>query len=147
VARAEFEQFDHLPRTFGSAMAQVQCLPQLVEGCRPSPRQPPLRQRSRACQCARLFEQYIEIVLQIKDLLLAAIAAFMPRNALASMAQLNGSGMNSGFNPGARRQRNRVAVGPYPHATSPSVVASFVYICTSNWARDTDTYAMRLLRS
>ena len=99
MAGAEFEQFDHLPRTFGSAMAQVQRLPQLVEGCRPSSRQPPLRQRSRACQCARLFAQYVEIVLQIEDLLLAAIAAFMPRNALASMTQLNGSGMNSGFNP------------------------------------------------
>ena len=85
MAGAEFEQLDHLPRAFGSAMPQVQRLPQLIEGCGPSPRLPPLRQRSRACQCPRLLAQYVKIMLQIEDLLLSAVAAFVPGNTLASM--------------------------------------------------------------
>src|SRR5450432_866363 len=94
VTGAEFEQFDHLPCTLGPAMPQVQRLPQLIEGCRPAPCLPPLRQWSRACQCARLLAQHIQIMLQIEDLLLSAVAAFMPGNTLACVTQLNRSGMN-----------------------------------------------------
>ena len=85
MAGAEFEQFDHLPCTLGSAMPQVQCVPQLIEGCRPSPRLPPLCQRSRAHQCARLLAQHVQIMLQIEYLLLSAVAAIVPGNTLASM--------------------------------------------------------------
>src|SRR5665213_2081282 len=108
---AEFEQLDHLPRAQGSAMTQVQRLPQLIEGLWPASRLPPLCQRSGAGQCARLLAQHVQIMFQIKNLLLAAIAAFMPRNALAPMTQLNCGRMNSGFNLSAWRQWNRVAVG------------------------------------
>ena len=92
-------------------MAQIQRLPQLIERRWPASRLPPLCQRSRACQCARLPPQYVLIVLQIEDLLLAAVAAFMPRNALAPMPYLDRIGMNSGLYLRARRQRNRIAVG------------------------------------
>src|ERR1035437_963096 len=85
LAGAEFEQFDHLSRALGSAMTQVQRLPQPIERRWPAPRLPPLCQRGRSCQCARLLAQYVQIVLKVEDLLLAAVAAFMPRNALAPM--------------------------------------------------------------
>lgn len=45
-----------------------------------------------------------------------AVTAFMPRNTLATMPQLNRSCMNSVLYLRAWRQRNRVTVGPHPHA-------------------------------
>ena len=85
MAGTEFEQLDPLSRALGSAMAQVQLLPSLIERCWPAPRLPPLCQWSRSCQCTWLLAQHVQIVLQIEDLPLAAVAAFMSSHALASM--------------------------------------------------------------
>ena len=100
MAGAEFEQFDHLPRAFGSATAEVQRLHNWSKDAGHRPRLPHCAAES-SPQCARLLAQHVKIMLQIEYLLLSAVAAIMPRNALASMTQLNGSGMNSGFNLGA----------------------------------------------
>src|SRR5579875_30571 len=85
VASAQLKQLDHLPCAMLAAMPNVQRLPQPVEGLWPAPGLAPLGQSRRTGQGAGLAFEHIEIVLQIQDLLLATVAAFMAGDALAFM--------------------------------------------------------------
>src|SRR6266540_1642487 len=98
-------------------MTRVQCLPQSVEALRPTSRLAPLHERSRSRQRPWLLAQHVEIVLQVEDLLLTAVAAFMPCQAHAFMPQLNVISTHFGFYDRAWRQRNGVAVRSDAHAT------------------------------
>jgi len=60
-----------------AAMARVKSLPSPIERLRPAACQPPLGQSCRSGKCAGLALQDIEVVFQIEDLLLTAIAAFI----------------------------------------------------------------------
>lgn len=51
--------------------------------------------------CIRLLTQPIQMALPIEDLQPWPLSAFMPSNTLASVTQLDYSGMNSGFYLGA----------------------------------------------
>ena len=79
----EPEQLDHLPGSGLLAVSLHHRLPDLVEARRPETRLPSLLQRLRSRQRARLPIQDIEVMLQIRNLLLATITALVSGDAHA----------------------------------------------------------------
>src|ERR1035441_1803079 len=62
-----------------SALALADSGPEAVVAGRPASLCSALFQRRRPCQCSRLLREHIEVVLQIKHMLEAVMAALMPR--------------------------------------------------------------------
>jgi hypothetical protein len=112
----EVEQRDHLASAVLTAQAFDHPLPEQVIARRPSPLRTPLGQRRRACECAWLALQHIEIVFEIEDLLTLAIAAFMPCDTLATGPYLDIGRVGSDHRFRARMQRSRVGAGLDQHA-------------------------------
>src|ERR1039458_5518841 len=91
-------------------------LPKPVIACRPASLRPPLGQRRRAAQCARLAFQHVEIVFQVENLMRAAITALMLRNPYTVLSELNHAGVDASFDYRARLQRHGVEVGAHLRA-------------------------------
>src|SRR5258708_28059502 len=88
VLLRQLEQVDHLPGTALLSVPFDERLPDPVETRRPQAGLPSLFQRLRSGECAWLAIQNIEIVLQIQDLLLAAITTLATGCAPALLPKL-----------------------------------------------------------
>src|SRR4051812_24183970 len=75
VLTSELQQLDHRPRPKLPTLALHERLPQTVVARRPAPRLTPLLQRLAARECAWLTLEHVEVVLQVKDLLVPSIRA------------------------------------------------------------------------
>src|SRR6202043_1725863 len=71
---AHADHLDHGACAMLSSPPFDQLIPDPVVALGPAALRPPLRQRRRTAQRARLALQHIEVVLQIEDLLLTAVA-------------------------------------------------------------------------
>ena len=71
------------------------------------------RQAATASHGARLFHQHIQVVIQFQNLLVALVAAFMPRHAMPPVPDLHIGRVDLGLDRCAHRQRLRVEVGQH----------------------------------
>ncbi|HKH43626.1 MAG TPA: hypothetical protein VKM72_03090 [Thermoanaerobaculia bacterium] len=88
----ELEQPDHLLRPGLAPVALDQRLPEAVVALRPAAEPTPLLQRLAAGERAGLALQHVEVVLEIEDLLVPAVAPLVTGHALALVPDLHAGG-------------------------------------------------------
>src|SRR5258705_11786299 len=110
VLLRQLEQLDYLPGTALLSVPFDERFPDPVETRRPQAGLPSLFQRLRSGECAWLAIQNIEIVLQIQDLLLAAITTLVTGDAPAIVPKLYGARIRLRLHLRAGRHRDGISV-------------------------------------
>src|SRR5215471_21668937 len=82
VTAAELKQLDHRSGAVLASMALHECLPVLVVADRPASSAAPLLQWFAAGECARFVLEYVQVMLQLEDLLMAVVRAHMACDAV-----------------------------------------------------------------
>ncbi len=88
------------------AMPLFQPIPQLIVAGGPATGLAPLRQWFRSGERTRFLARHIKVMLEIKHMLTAAMAAFVAGNQVASVPDLDVQRMNTRFHPAARAGRH-----------------------------------------
>jgi len=86
-----------MARVMLSSLPFDQLIPDPVVALGPPALSPPLRQRRRTAQRARLAVEHVEVVFQIEDLLQAAVATLVAGDPVAVVAELHGRRIHAGF--------------------------------------------------
>ena len=107
---AELQEADHRPGAGRPALPRLEPRPELVITGGPAALGAPLRERRRPGQGTRLVHEHVQVMLEIEDLLLPAVAAGMGREALPVMPDLHPGRVDAGVDLRAGPEGNRVAV-------------------------------------
>ena len=102
VRPAQLEQPDHRLRPGLAPVALDQRLPEAVVARRPAAELAPLLQRLAPGERAGLALQHVEVVLEVQDLLVAAVAALVAGDPLALVPDLDVRGCQPGLDRGAQ---------------------------------------------
>ena len=104
------QQLDHRLRTGLLPTPLLQLLPQPVEAARPQPSLSPLLQWARASERSRFLLKHVQVVLQIQDMLAAAVASLVRSHLPAAVPDTHLRRQHPDLCPGPRPQRRRVPV-------------------------------------